>query len=47
MNLQRIDIRVPKTLLEEVEKYQKANYIQNRTTALLELVRKGLENEKK
>jgi metal-responsive CopG/Arc/MetJ family transcriptional regulator len=40
---QRIDIRVPVVLLREIEKYQEHKGIANRTTAMLELVRKGLE----
>ncbi|HWO95308.1 hypothetical protein ABEX47_17495 [Paenibacillus ehimensis] len=44
---QRIDIRIPVTLLEEIEKYQEEQSIPNRTTALLELVRAGLMASKK
>lgn len=44
---QRIDIRIPVALLEEIEKYQEDQSIPNRTTALLELVRIGLSNQKK
>lgn len=40
---QRIDIRIPVDLLKEIENYQEEKNIINRTTALLELVRKGLE----
>lgn len=47
MESQRIDIRVPKALLEKVSEYQKDQGIANRTTALLELVRKGLATENK
>jgi hypothetical protein len=39
---QRIDIRVPVSLLSAIEKYQEQQGIANRTTAMLELVRKGL-----
>lgn len=45
METKRIDIRIPKILLEEIEKYQKKQSITNRTTALLELVRKGLKDK--
>ncbi|MBA4493304.1 hypothetical protein ACFO25_06455 [Paenactinomyces guangxiensis] len=41
---QRIDIRVPVQLLKEIEKYQEQQGIANRTTAMLELVRKGLSD---
>ncbi|WP_256846887.1 ribbon-helix-helix domain-containing protein [Paenibacillus sp. Pae108] len=44
---QRIDIRVPVSLLEEIEKYQEEHSIPTRTTALLELVRLGLSETKK
>jgi hypothetical protein len=40
---QRIDILVPVVLLREIEKYQERKEIANRTTAMLELVRKGLD----
>lgn len=40
---QRIDIRIPVVLLREIERYQEQQGIANRTTALLELVRKGLD----
>ena len=40
---QRIDIKVPVSLLREIEKYQQEQGIANRTAALLELVRKGLQ----
>lgn len=43
----RIHMRVPGTLLKQVEKYQKEKGITTRTAAFLELVRKGLEAEKK
>jgi metal-responsive CopG/Arc/MetJ family transcriptional regulator len=39
----RIDIRVPVSLLREIEEYQENQGIANRTTALLELARKGLK----
>jgi hypothetical protein len=40
---QRIDILVPVVLLREIENYQEHKGIANRTTEMLELVRKGLE----
>ena len=43
----RIHMRVPVILLKQVEKYQKEKGITTRTAAFLELVRKGLEAEKK
>jgi len=42
---ERVEIRMPKVLLEKVDKYQDDNAISTRTAALLELVRKGLEKE--
>lgn len=42
METKRIDIRVPVPLLKEIESYQQKHNITNRTSALLELVRKGL-----
>jgi metal-responsive CopG/Arc/MetJ family transcriptional regulator len=44
---QRIDIRIPTSLLDEIEKYQEDQSIPNRTSALLELVRMGLKQKKK
>lgn len=45
METKRIDIRVPVSLLKEVEEYQQRQGISNRTTALLELVRKGMNKD--
>lgn len=42
---QRIDIRVPLSLLEKIEGYQEQEDITSRTAALLELVRIGLKAE--
>lgn len=42
MENQRIDMRVPVTVLKQVEEYQKEQGISSRTAAFLELVRKGL-----
>lgn len=43
----RIHMRVPEPLLEQVEEYQLKKGITTKTSAFLELVRKGLETEKK
>ncbi|MFP3726963.1 ribbon-helix-helix domain-containing protein [Priestia filamentosa] len=40
---QRIDIRIPKPLLEKIEEYQKEEGFSTRTAALLDLTRKGIE----
>lgn len=40
---ERVEIRMPVTILKEVDKYQKENGIPTRTSAILELLRKGLE----
>jgi hypothetical protein len=47
METKRIDIRIPKTLLKDIEKYQTEQKITSRTAALLELVRVGLNKNKK
>lgn len=43
---ERIDIRMPKSLLREIEKYQSFEDISNRSTAMFELVRIGLHSVK-
>lgn len=43
---QRVDIRVPTELLREIEKYQDEEMIRDRTAAMLELIRKGLNASK-
>lgn len=43
----RKDIRVPEPIVKKVQEYQIENSIPNWTGAFLELVRKGLEAEKK
>lgn len=43
----RKDIRVPVSLIKQVEEYQESKGITTWTGAMLELVRKGLEAEKK
>ncbi|MED4966038.1 hypothetical protein P9759_03205 [Heyndrickxia coagulans] len=40
---ERVEIHMPKTILEKLEQYQKENGISTRTAAILELLRKGLE----
>lgn len=36
-------IKFPKALVEEIEKYQKENFISSFSGAVYELIRKGLE----
>ncbi|MDA8351863.1 MAG: hypothetical protein M0Z65_01450 [Firmicutes bacterium] len=43
----RIDLRVPVQLLKEIEEYQQNQGIATRTSAMLELVRKGLSENRK
>ena len=43
----RKDIRVPESLIKQIEEYQIEQGIPYWTTALLELARKGLEEVKK
>lgn len=45
-NLQ-ILVTMPKELKEEIEDYQFKNRIANRTAAILELIRKSLDQDKK
>lgn len=45
METVRIDMRIPKGLLNDVERYQQEQKITTRTQALLELVRKGLKTK--
>ena len=40
---ERVEIRMPKPILEKVDEYQKENSISTRTATILELLRKGLE----
>lgn len=40
-----INITFPNDLLKQVEDYRFENRIKNRTQAILELIRKGLEHE--
>lgn len=41
-NTERLDIRMPISLLEEIEEYQTRENITTRTAAMLELIRIGL-----
>ncbi|RBP59310.1 hypothetical protein DES36_11935 [Alkalibaculum bacchi] len=41
-NKERVEIRMPKVILEKINNYQKENGITTRTAAILELIRKGL-----
>lgn len=43
----RIHLRMPKPLLEEIEKYQEENDLATRTHAIIELCKLGLEYSKK
>lgn len=40
---ERVEIRMPKIILEKLDKYQKENGLPTRTATILELLRKGLE----
>ncbi|MCE7794913.1 ribbon-helix-helix domain-containing protein [Salipaludibacillus sp. CUR1] len=40
---ERVEIRMPKAILEKVDKYQEENGIPTRTATILELLRKGME----
>lgn len=42
---ERVEIRMPKSILEKVDKYQEENGVPTRTAAILELLRKGLDKE--
>ena len=39
----RLDMRVPESILEKIKQYQEEEGIATRTTAILELIRKGLD----
>ena len=39
---ERVEMRVPHSILNKIDKYQQDNGIATRTAAILELVRKGL-----
>ncbi|MFD0943793.1 hypothetical protein [Savagea faecisuis] len=40
---ERVEIRMPKTIIEKLDQYQKENGLSTRTATILELLRKGLE----
>lgn len=40
---ERVEIRMPKAILEKLDQYQKENGLATRTATILELLRKGLE----
>lgn len=40
---ERVEIRMPKAILEKIDQYQKENGIPTRTAAILELLRKGMK----
>ncbi|WP_235612339.1 ribbon-helix-helix domain-containing protein [Metalysinibacillus jejuensis] len=42
-NKERVEIRMPKSIIEKLDKYQEENGIATRTATILELLRKGLE----
>ena len=46
MKTKRMTFLIPLDLLEEIEKFMKANYITTFTGAVIELIRRGLENAK-
>ena len=46
MKTTRKSLLFPDTLLEEVEKFMKENYITTFTGAVIELIRRGLESTK-
>ena len=46
MKTTRKSLLFPNTLLEEVEKFMKENYITTFTGAVIELIRRGLESTK-
>ncbi|WP_235612342.1 ribbon-helix-helix domain-containing protein [Metalysinibacillus jejuensis] len=42
-NKERVEIRMPKPIIEKLDKYQEENGLSTRTATILELLRKGLE----
>ncbi|MCQ6275913.1 hypothetical protein JMM81_13245 [Bacillus sp. V3B] len=40
---ERVEIRMPKAIIEKLDQYQKENGIATRTATILELLRKGLQ----
>lgn len=45
METKRVEMNIPVALLELIDDYQNAEFLPNRTTAILELIRKGLKSE--
>lgn len=43
----RLDMRVPESILKKVEEYKKEQGISTRTSAIIELIRKGLSEDKR
>lgn len=42
----RKSLMIPADIIERIEKYQKDNYLGSFTTAVIQLIIKGLESEK-
>lgn len=42
-NKERVEIHMPKVILERIDNYKNENGITTRTAAILELIRKGLD----
>jgi len=40
---ERVELRVPSSILRKIDKYKKENAISTRTATILELIRKGLD----
>ena len=40
---ERVEIRMPKTIIQKLDEYQRRNGSSTRTATILELLRKGLE----
>ncbi|MEW9699315.1 hypothetical protein [Paenibacillus sp. SI8] len=47
METKRVDMNIPIALLALIDDYQEKEFLSNRTVAILELVRKGLQNDLK
>ncbi|EEM07473.1 hypothetical protein bmyco0003_58680 [Bacillus pseudomycoides] len=41
----RVEIRMPKVILDKLDEYQKENGLPTRTAAILELLRKGMDKK--
>lgn len=46
MKTKRMTFLIPLDLLEEIKKFMKENYITTFTSAIIELIRRGLESKK-